>query len=128
MGINKKHPQNCECFRWLREPDLNRQHIRLRFPENPSGAMLLSSDFPTAAPLKTRFISHSERSLSKQVIRPRAHLPQVRIKKHPQNCECFRWLREPDLNRRPSGYEPDELPSCSIPRYEIFECLFIISL
>ncbi|RMS87621.1 hypothetical protein ALP60_200058 [Pseudomonas savastanoi] len=25
------------------------------------------------------------------------------------------WLREPDLNRRPSGYEPDELPDCSIP-------------
>ncbi|WP_394230380.1 hypothetical protein, partial [Shewanella colwelliana] len=24
--------------------------------------------------------------------------------------------REPDLNRRPSGYEPDELPYCSIPR------------
>ncbi len=27
------------------------------------------------------------------------------------------WLRELDLNQRPSGYEPDELPSCSIPRY-----------
>ncbi|SPO68204.1 protein of unknown function [Pseudomonas sp. JV241A] len=25
-------------------------------------------------------------------------------------------MREPDLNRRPSGYEPDELPGCSIPR------------
>ena len=25
-------------------------------------------------------------------------------------------LREHDLNLRPSGYEPDELPSCSIPR------------
>ncbi|MFQ2163835.1 hypothetical protein, partial [Aeromonas hydrophila] len=25
------------------------------------------------------------------------------------------WLRGPDLNRRPSGYEPDELPSCSTP-------------
>ncbi len=25
-------------------------------------------------------------------------------------------LREPDLNQRPSGYEPDELPDCSIPR------------
>ncbi|MGR5559979.1 hypothetical protein ACQKQC_27390, partial [Vibrio fortis] len=26
---------------------------------------------------------------------------------------------EPDLNRRPSGYEPDELPSCSIPRPDV---------
>ena len=25
------------------------------------------------------------------------------------------WLREPDLNQRPSGYEPDELPDCSTP-------------
>ena len=26
------------------------------------------------------------------------------------------WLRETDLNHRPSGYEPNELPNCSIPR------------
>ena len=43
------------------------------------------------------------------------------------------WLRELDLNQRPSGYEPDELPNCSIPRYFTAflllspECLFIIS-
>src|SRR5205809_4423338 len=29
-----------------------------------------------------------------------------------------RWLRGRDLNPRPSGYEPDELPGCSTPRLE----------
>ena len=28
----------------------------------------------------------------------------------------MRWLRGLDLNQRPSGYEPDELPGCSTPR------------
>ena len=28
----------------------------------------------------------------------------------------YKWLRGRDLNSRPSGYEPDELPDCSTPR------------
>ena len=36
----------------------------------------------------------------------------VKLKKY-----CWDWLRGTDLNRRPSGYEPDELPDCSTPRY-----------
>ena len=28
------------------------------------------------------------------------------------------WLRGTDLNRRPQGYEPCELPGCSTPRYQ----------
>jgi hypothetical protein len=34
-------------------------------------------------------------------------------------ARCQRnWLRGLDLNQRPSGYEPDELPDCSTPRFD----------
>ncbi len=35
------------------------------------------------------------------------------------NFSGLAWLRGLDLNQRPSGYEPDELPGCSTPRYHV---------
>ena len=35
-------------------------------------------------------------------------------------CYFRDWLRGLDLNQRPSGYEPDELPDCSTPRHRFW--------
>ena len=46
-------------------------------------------------------------------------LGKCRESKTPGNINVFGgliWLRGLDLNQRPSGYEPDELPDCSTPR------------
>jgi hypothetical protein len=33
-----------------------------------------------------------------------------------------KWLRGLDLNQRPLGYEPNELPGCSTPQIQFINC------
>ena len=50
-------------------------------------------------------------------------MPPVTTRKKPDSgIRPFEdWLRGTDLNGRPSGYEPDELPDCSTPRIDLSE-------
>ena len=52
------------------------------------------------------------------------------IKKNPLTFLVggYDWLRGQDLNLRPSGYEPDELPGCSTPRWCYLELCEVFHL
>ncbi len=56
-------------------------------------------------------------------------LAERRAKMDPQSggrCTGPFWLRELDLNQRPFGYEPNELPGCSIPRCDMSDVLVFL--
>jgi hypothetical protein len=58
---------------------------------------------------KTDFFPKNKTSLLNRISKP------LRINKI--------WLRGVDLNHRPLGYEPNELPDCSTPHFNHKQCL-----
>ena len=103
---------------WLREPDLNRRPSGYEPDELPDcsiprlwGRIL--------QPGEAMSITWAEKSFFLQMLSRglRCAIWNSAITKKATHLSGLsNWLREPDLNRRPSGYEPDELPDCSIPR------------
>ena len=95
-SIQLSYERMTQIFKWWLQRELNQRHKDFQ-----------SSALPTElwSQKKWRFRRESNSRSS-------AWQADV-ITATPRN----QWLREMDLNQRPLGYEPSELPSCSIPRY-----------
>ena len=115
---------------WVQGPDLNQRPFGLWCPKRLKALQGMPSRFDHCPFLASIFLPPAAVG-KKQVIRPSsgsrtrrmwAYKTQSRdIKKTPRtkSSRSF-WVQGPDLNQRPPGYEPDELPDCSTLRYLVW--------
>ena len=74
---------------------------------------------------RSQYAARHASSAQRLHVRSTLHVPKERfIEKNGRfSIKTYRffWVQGPDLNRRPPGYEPDELPNCSTLRYRKYQ-------
>ncbi len=100
-------------FSWLRGKD--EKYALLRCPKKSSRSRWRARFFRPLPLLFPPFIVHRTRSETSPTGTLgrcfRYILDKYKKTQHPDGRYVFFWLRGKDLNQRPSGYEPDELPT-----------------
>ncbi len=107
----RHHPINGDPMPFSVEPQMGRPN-RLRDDREACGSARYCIAAVVREPATIPSVSANWRSSRPSF--PHTRTPPTR---RPAAFVRYWWLRELDLNQRPSGYEPDELPDCSIPRH-----------
>ena len=102
-GVRSNHLSYAPKFKKLGMNFRSKRVTRIELATTAWKAVVLPLNYTRITIIKWRETESNRRHMELQSIALPTELPS-------------QLLREQDLNLRPSGYEPDELPSCSIPR------------